>query len=319
MTNRKLYLGIDGGQSSTTALIGDEEGSVLGSGRGGPCNHVSAAEGRAKFLNAIGGCVSQACAEAGLDPASVTFEAVCGGFSGGPEDKEALLRELVPSKALKVTNDAVIALSGAHAGKPGVITIAGTGSISYARAADGRLSRAGGWGYIYGDEGGGFDLTRQALRAALRYEEGWGPPTALHGVLLQRTGARNANDLLHQFYASAFSRPEIAAMSQLVDDAARNGDPVAYGIVTNAAQQLAMITSAVRHQAFAPSESTAIAYIGGVFKSELLLERFRSVVELEDGNVVSPPLYGPATGALLEAYALAGLQPTLRNVPEFEK
>ena len=80
-----LFLGVDGGQSSTTALIGDENGRVAGFGRGGPCNHVRASEGRAKFLNAIGGCVRAALEQAGV--ARAEFEAACLGFSGGPADK----------------------------------------------------------------------------------------------------------------------------------------------------------------------------------------------------------------------------------------
>ena len=87
----KLYLGVDGGQSSTTALIGDEAGRVIGYGRGGPCNHVGAAEGRAKFEGAIRGCLARACGQAGIDYPGARFEAACLGFSGGPSDKEQVL------------------------------------------------------------------------------------------------------------------------------------------------------------------------------------------------------------------------------------
>src|SRR5438105_1868162 len=177
-------------------MIGDAEGRVLGTGTGGPCNHVGAAEGRTKFLTAIQGCVAAACSQAHLDPATVRFESACLGLSGGPEDKEAILREILPANQMLVTHDALIALSGATAGEPGIIVIAGTGSIAFGRNREGATARAGGWGYVFGDEGGGFDLTRQALRAALRLEEGWGVPTILREMLLAETGARDANDLL---------------------------------------------------------------------------------------------------------------------------
>jgi hypothetical protein len=121
----KLFLGVDGGQSSTTALIGDEAGRVVGFGRGGPCNHVGAAEGRAKFLNAIGGCLGEALKQAGAE--GPRFEGACLGFSGGPADKEALVRELLTAEHLFVTHDALIGQVGACAGEPGLITIAGTG------------------------------------------------------------------------------------------------------------------------------------------------------------------------------------------------
>jgi N-acetylglucosamine kinase-like BadF-type ATPase len=293
----RLFLGVDGGQSSTTAVIGDENGRILGSGRGGPCNHVYGPEGRPKFINAIGGCVGAASLDAGLDAAAATFEAACAGFSGGPADKRDLLAGIVRSGVLEVTTDAVIALCGATAGAPGIITIAGTGSISYGRNAGQKFARAGGWGYVFGDEGGGFDITRQALRA----------------------GSADANDLLHRFYTTDYQRPKIASLSKLVDRAAVEGDTVARNIMLNAAQQLATSTSAVRSQLFTEFEKASVAYIGGVFKSELVLERFRMLVELEDGNHVIRPRYEPAVGALIEAYRIAGLSPELSNVPSLEK
>ncbi len=310
-----LFLGIDGGQSGTTAVIGDDTGRVLGSGRGGPCNHVAASEGRAKFFNAIDGCLRHACDEAQLDPAGIVFEAVCAGFSGGSADKELYLRELVSARQYVVTIDALVALSGATGGEPGIITIAGTGSISYGRNAEREVARVGGWGYLFGDEGGGFDITRQALRAILRQDEGWGPATMLREILLAETGAADADDLLHRFYTPQFPRPMIASYSRLVDEAAQQGDAVARNILLNAAQQLATSTSAVRSQIFRMREAASVAPVGGLFRSQLLAERFRLLVELEDGNEVIQPKYGPGTGALIEAWRIAGITPALTNVP----
>jgi len=310
----QYFLGVDGGQSSTTAMIGDETGRVLGSGRGGPCNHVAAAEAHARFTAAIGGCVGKAREEAGLAE-GIEFEAACLGFSGGPADKDAIIAGMFAIRKRMVTNDALIALAGAHGGQPGVITIAGTGSISFGRNAAGKFARVGGWGYVYGDEGGGFDLTRQALRAALRMEEGWGPETVLRARLLEATGARDANDLLHKFYTPDFPRPRIAALSQLVDRAASEGDAVAADILTEAAQHLVGITLAARMQVFTPQETAPVAYVGGGFKSERLLDEFRKRLERGGNNLVAAPQFGPAAGALLEAYRLAGLAVPLANVP----
>jgi N-acetylglucosamine kinase-like BadF-type ATPase len=310
------YLGVDGGQSSTTAIIGDESGRILGLGRGGPCNHVGAAEGREKFTRAIKECVSKASAQAGCRP---KFEAACLGFSGGPEDKQAILAGMLDAGRLIVTTDALIALAGATAGEAGIITIAGTGSIAFGRNAAGKTARAGGWGYLFGDEGGGFDLTRQALRAALRFEEGWGPPTALRRALLDATGAPSADNLMRRFYTTEFSRPRIAGFSRLVDQAACEGDAVATSLLHFAAQELAAITAAVHRQLFQPQEPARVAYIGGVFRSVILFERYRMLVELEDGNTCQSPVYGPAAGALIEAYRAVGLIPTLTGAPEAEK
>ena len=315
----KYFLGIDGGQSSTTALIGDVEGGVIGYGRGGPCNHVKTGDGRAKFTNAISGCVRTACEQAGLDYEAVRFEAACAGFSGGPADKEQLLREMLRADEWLITHDGLIALAGATAGEPGIITIAGTGQLSFGRNGAGRTARAGGWGYVFGDEGGGFDLTRQALRAALRQHEGWGERTMLHDRLLAETEARDANDLLHRFYTTDWPRPKIAGLSKLVDEVAREGDAVAVGILMQAAQALAGYTTAVRGQLFGEKERAYVAPIGGVWHSEMLRDRFRTLVELTDGNVVGEAKLGPAAGALLEAFRLAGIRADVTRWPEFTK
>ena len=305
----EYFLGVDGGQSSTYALIGDRTGRVLGWGRSGPSNHVAESEGRAKFTSAILGCLSAACAEAGLDTASIRFAACCLGFSGGPADKEGILREILASDRTLVTHDALIALSGATAGEPGLITIAGTGSIAFGRNAGGKTARAGGWGYIFGDEGGGFYIARQALRAALRFEEGWSAPTSLRSLLLAATGASDANELLHRFYTPEFSRPRIAGFAKLVDEAAENGDGIAREILVDAAEKLAALAGAVRKQLFNEVEPVRLAYIGGVFRSRVVLEHFREL------TAATPPIYGPAAGALLEAYRSAGVECTLTNVP----
>ncbi len=313
------FLGVDGGQSSTTALIGDDGGRIVGYGRGGPCNHAAAAPGRARFTAAIRSCLSQACAQAGLDPNSVRFASACLGFSGGPADKQDILNEILRCDRMTVTHDALIALAGATGGAPGLIVIAGTGSIAFGRNAAGTTARAGGWGYLFGDEGGAFDIVRQALRAALRFEEGWGPPTSLRQVFLDATSAGNINDALHCFYTADFPRDRIAGIAPAVNEAAVNGDQVAIGILEAAAQALAMLASAVRRQLFPPGAAARASYIGGAFRSAPLLERFRFLTQLEEGNTVAPPLYDPAAGALLEAYAAAEMRVALSNAPGVEK
>jgi N-acetylglucosamine kinase-like BadF-type ATPase len=306
----KLFLGVDGGQSGTTAVIGDEAGRILGTGEAGPCNHATAAEGRAKLERAVAGSVAAACAEAGCDAASATFEAACFGMSGGPEDKQAILAAILRARKLVVTTDAVAALAGATATGQGIIVIAGTGSIAFGRNAEGRSARAGGWGYVFGDEGGAFDIARQALRAALRMEEGWGPPTRLRGRLLEATASRDANGMLHLFYTPDWPRSRVATLAPAVDAAAAEADAVALRILNNAAQELALLAAGVRNQLWKPDDAVELAYIGGVFQSGIVLERFRLLAEMDGKTRCGPPLYGPAEGALREAYRAAGL-----NVP----
>ncbi|MCL4784834.1 MAG: ATPase [Bryobacterales bacterium] len=306
-----LYLGVDGGQSSTTALIADEAGRVLGRGTGGPCNHVGKAEGRARFQGAMEQCLNEAATQAALDRQTLAFRGVCMGFSGGAEDKETYLRETVRAENYLLTTDAWIALTGATGGAPGLMTISGTGSIALGRNAAGRTQRVGGWGYIFGDEGGGFDIVRQALRAALREEEGWGPETALRAKLLDASYAPDINTLLHWFYTDDWPRARVASLARLVDEAAREGDACSVEILHNAAQQLATMAAVVRESLFAPGEPAAASYVGGVFHSEILRNRYRMLVELEEGNCFAAPVYGPAEGALIEALRADGISATL--------
>ena len=168
---------------------------------------------------------------------------------------------------------------------------------------------------MFGDEGGAFDIVRQAVRAALRKEEGWGHTTTLREALLEATGASDMNDLLHRFYTPAYPRPRIASYAALVDEAARNGDGAAREILQSAAQSLATYVAAVRRQLFHRGELARTSYIGGVFRSEFVRERFATLVQLESDAPVHPPAMGPAAGALIEAYRLAGTKVLPSNAP----
>lgn len=314
----RLYLGIDGGQSSTTALIADESGRIIGEGRGGPCNHVAAAERQTKFLRIITACIAEACQQAERDASTVSFAAACFGFSGGARDKEPSLRQLVRSAAYKFTHDAEIALTGALAGDPGIIVIAGTGSMAFGRNATAATARAGGWGYLFGDEGGAFDLARRALRAALQFEEGWGEPTNLRNLFLQAAGAPDANTLMHRFY-NHFDHAAIASLAPLVTRSAEQGDQIAVGIIDEACRALVRFVQGVHRHLFPAGESVPVAYIGGAFRSALLRDTFAREIQHTLGCHVRQPLFGPAAGALIEALRLDDNPVRLAGVPEFEK
>ena len=307
----EYFLGVDGGQSSTVAVIGDATGRIVGWATSGPCNHVASSEARAKFLGVMRECLSHAAARAGIDLTTTRFRAACLGMSGGPEDKAALLHELIRAEHLIVTHDGRIALAGAMNGGPGVIVIAGTGSLAYGENERGEGARAGGWGYIFGDEGGGFDIVRQALRAMLREHEGWGPRTALTPALLESTETADANQALHRLYTPEWPRSRAATLAQVVSRIAEEGDPVAVEILQGAAHSLAILAASVRRQLWGESAASRVAcrvaWIGGVFSSPIVLERFRMLAELEGNVTAAPPMHSPAIGALLLACRSAGL------------
>jgi N-acetylglucosamine kinase-like BadF-type ATPase len=303
----EYFLGVDGGQSGTTAIIGDENGRVLGVGRAGPANNPGDFEAPAKFVAAITEALHAACTRAALHPESVRFSAAALGLSGGPEGKDAVLRRIVPADRLLVTEDALIALSGALGGKPGIVVIAGTGSIAFGRTTQGRTARAGGWGYMFGDEGGAFWIAREAIRAALRLEEGWGLPTALRAMLLDSTHARSMNELMHRLYTVEFPRARAASLAVLVNIAAESGDPIARQILNAAARELVTVALAVRDQLFGAGQIVLCSHAGGVFQSRTVTNSFCTEIGRHPGLQLFAPRHDPAFGALLEAYRAAGL------------
>jgi N-acetylglucosamine kinase-like BadF-type ATPase len=308
----EYFLGVDGGQSSTVAAIGDGHGRIVGWATAGPCNHVAADVARAKFVRVMSACVSHAAKNAGICLNEIRFRAACLGMSGGPEDKASLLGEVIRADHMIVTHDARIALAGAMSGAAGTIVIAGTGSIAYGENEQGESARAGGWGYVFGDEGGGFDIARQALRAILREHEAWGPRTALTPALLEAVEAKDANDALHRFYTPEWPRSRVAGLARIVNRVAEEGDPVAVGVLNGAAQNLASLAVSVQRQLWAEDVESRVAWVGGVFGSEILRERFRALVEMDENARVAAPLHSPAVGALLLAWRSAGVM----GVPE---
>jgi N-acetylglucosamine kinase-like BadF-type ATPase len=250
----ELFLGVDGGQTGTTAVIGDAAGRVLGMGSGGPCSYVNAAGGSERFAAAMRDCLSAACRAANSDFGELHFASAVLGFSGGPVGREPILKTLFRAERLVLVSDVEVAHSGALGGAPGIITIAGTGSASFGRNAQGESLRTGGWGPLIGDEGAALDLTRQALRAALRAKEKWGPDTVLHDWLLEATGIPDVHDLVRAFYTAEFPASRIASYAGLVEKAASQGDTVACQILRKGAECLCELTVAVRAYLFSPEE-----------------------------------------------------------------
>ena len=163
------YLGIDGGGTKTRCVLADET-TVLATAMSGGSNIVRVGEEHAR--EALRTVIHQVCASAKVSPDQV--HAICIGAAGAARPEIAakirsVLAELVPHNApnIEVVGDAAIALEAAFGAGPGVIAIAGTGSIVYGRDAAGRIARAGGWGFAISDEGSGHWIGRRAISAIL--------------------------------------------------------------------------------------------------------------------------------------------------------
>lgn len=220
----ELLLGVDGGGSKTVALLAGRAGQLLGRGRAGASNYhsVGAEHACAELRRAIASA---------FDAARIVPRppaAICLGLAGvdRPEDR-ALFQNWAahewPGIPVIVVADAELVL---HAGTPegrGVAIIAGAGSIVYGRSRAGKLARAGGWGYLLGDEGSGYAVGLAALRAVARAADGRGPPTMLTDLILGRWSLPAPQTLIRRVYAPETSRAEIAALADLVVRAASRG------------------------------------------------------------------------------------------------
>jgi len=156
-----LFAGIDGGQSSTVAVVGDERGRILGRGTAGPADEIGASKESTRLRDALQGALEAACADAGLAQES-RFDAIVAGVSGYDGHVYGKMPAL-PSQRVVLVHDTPIAHAGALAGHPGVVIIAGTGSVVFGRDESGRSWTLGGWGFLFGDEGSAFSIVRDAL------------------------------------------------------------------------------------------------------------------------------------------------------------
>ncbi len=259
------YLGVDGGGSHTVALLAAADGSVLGRGEGGPSNLQ--AVGPEGALRALDEAVSAAFGAAGLRRGPVA--SACLGLAGaGREEDRRLVRDWAGRVGLAgrvdVRSDAALLLAAGTLDGWGLAVVAGTGSIAFGQAPDGGTARAGGWGYLLGDEGSGSALALAALRAAVRAGDGRGPPTALLPRFLERLGLAQAQDLVGCLYGGGWDRAALAALAPLVLATAEVGDGVAGGLVDDAARELAVAAAAVVRRLALDPAGVPVALAGGL-------------------------------------------------------
>lgn len=232
-----VFAGIDGGGTRTTLALADDDGRELGR-RVGPAGLVDPRQ-PAATADMLAALVREALAEAGVDEKPV---ALCAGLAGVGNEKErreveaALAASGVAGRVCIVT-DGEIALEGALGGVPGILLIAGTGSVGYARGAGGRVERCGGWGMIVGDEGSAWSLGRNGLAAALRAADGRGPQTRLLPHLLALLELAGPEAIPP--WVGRAEKAAVAALATHVIDLAQAGDAVAGELVTREAGELA--------------------------------------------------------------------------------
>jgi N-acetylglucosamine kinase-like BadF-type ATPase len=293
-----IFLGIDGGGSKTSCLIGDET-SVLGTGTGAASNVVRVGEAQARESLAF--AIRQACTVAGLDPSQIG--GVCVGLAGAarPEIGELVKRivsELVPGK-VTVVGDNVIALEAAFGDGPGVIVIAGTGSIAYGRNAEGQTARAGGWGFAISDEGSGHWIGRAAVAAAIgARDEDPGQNVPLIEILLKSWRLEAIEQLVPA--ANATPPPDFAALFPSVLLLADAGDRIGRDVLSQAGAHLAALAGTLLRRLFPNLGAVPVAMSGGVFASSALVRQvfYNTLSSTHPNAALNPNVIEPVRGAL---------------------
>jgi N-acetylglucosamine kinase-like BadF-type ATPase len=303
-----IFLGIDGGGSKTSCLLGDEE-SVLGSGVSAGSNVVRVGEVEAKKAIAEG--IREACNAAKITPSQI--DRTCIGVAGAarPEISELVRRMVteIVSGEIEVVGDMVVAMEAAFDAGPGVIVIAGTGSIAYGRNAKGETARAGGWGFAVSDEGSGHWIGQSAVASALRAQDEAASPTLLKAILAAWQLQTHGQLVLA---ANATPPPNFAALFPAVLFAAESGDALAIGILNRAGSELADLASVVVRRIFQGAEAIPVAMSGGVFgNSALVRQVFYNRLRAEgSGIVLHEAVIEPVQGALELARANHGIRRT---------
>jgi glucosamine kinase len=297
------YLGIDGGGTKTTCAVGDDS-RLLATATAGASNIVRVGESQAR--ESLRQAVKQACAAAGIAPEQVAR--VCVGGSGAARPQlAALIREFLAEilpMPIDVVGDMQIALEAAFDSGPGVIVIAGTGSIAYGRDRQGRTVRAGGWGFAIGDEGSAHWIGRSAVSAILRasdlVDETSGPPThesLLTAAVLKAWGVTSLADLARA--ANSIPPPDFAALFPAV---AASEDDLATQVLTEAGRELARVAEVVMRRLFAKDEtpSVPVAMTGGVFRHAPRVREvfYNELRTLDPRAEIYPHIVEPVEGAL---------------------
>jgi N-acetylglucosamine kinase-like BadF-type ATPase len=300
------YLGIDGGGTKTRCLLGDET-VVLAKSMAGGSNVVRLGETPAR--EALHAAMRQACAAAEIAPDQI--RAVCIGAAGAAHPEIAakihhIIAELISEKGstnIEVVGDSVIALEAAFGEGPGVIAIAGTGSITYGRDANGHTARAGGWGFAVSDEGSGHWIGRRAISAVMAAHD-HRLETALTAMVLEVWKLGTIDDLVVQ--ANSSPPPDFPRLFPIVLRAAEGGDANARNLLADAGTKLAALATIVLRRLALPHATVdplSVAITGSVFRqSREVREVFYNTLQTTfPGIDVRQDPVDPVEGALARA------------------
>jgi N-acetylglucosamine kinase-like BadF-type ATPase len=262
--------------------------------------------GHAAVAKRAASLVREAMAAAG---ASGPATALCCGLTGaGRERERAAIEEALHTenlaRAVRVVTDAEVARFDAFGMEPGILLIAGTGSIALAHGPSGTTARAGGWGRVLGDEGSAWAIGLHALVAVLRAHDGRGPPTALHDALLDMARVEPPESLVR--WVERAGKSGVAALAPRVVELAGQ-DAVAASIVDQAVRDLALHVRALAGRVGPWPGAIPVGLAGGLLATgRPLRDRVAaSIGELVSGSRVLDRDIDGARGAAAIAHTLA--------------
>lgn len=295
------YLGIDGGGSKTAALAGDDR-AELGRAEGPSCKIQSVGDSAARA--ALQDVMARVCGAAGF--AARDLRNICIGVSGAsnPDIAERMRRFIteIATPAVEVVGDNVIALEAAFGRGPGVIVVAGTGSIAYGRNEEGKEARAGGFGPVISDEGSGTWIGKRAVYEVARSGNLLG---AMARSIAKAWYSANVADIVSR--ANKIPPPDFAALFPNVLAACEANDQQACEVLHQAGRELARLAAEVVAELWSPPEPVIqVGLVGGVFaNSEAVRDSFVEFLRTRHPSVtVNKGTVEPVRGALARARRL---------------
>ncbi|MDD4278144.1 MAG: BadF/BadG/BcrA/BcrD ATPase family protein [Candidatus Sumerlaeales bacterium] len=305
----EFVIGVDGGGTKTRGAIAPLDGDILAQDEVGSTNYnaypLETVRENLKsligsLLEKVGGTVTD-------------VKAIVLGLSGcdRPEDKPVfinLIKEILPVASCLPVNDAIVALYGGLGSAHGIQVIAGTGSVAYGFDGPDKSRRCGGWGNILGDEGSGWAIGIDALRAIIQAHDEISPKTLITDKVLAALDLPNPQALLGWLRGNNNNKSQIAALSRHVFDAAAEKDEVALAIMKKEATEIAKQAAHVGKMLFGKDRKDYRIVVGGgnLRGNQMYFEMFKAVLaQLLPGIDVVYPAKEPVEGAVLYAQSIA--------------
>jgi len=307
-------IGIDGGGTKTQVVLADRDGNVVTNKVYGSTNpNAVSKEALMEIFNQVFQDIE------GEVPNSLQYvTSVFAGIAGAGTTESALhiADILTPyfsqETTIKVEPDSINALYSGTFGKPGIVQISGTGSITYGINRNQEQGRVGGWGYLLGDEGSGYDVGKKGIQAVLQFVDGRGPNTLLLEMLFDLYNVRTGRELIDKIYHSDSPKLEISRLSKLVFKAFEKKDAVAVSILREVAKQIAQSIITLDQKLFTEEEKVAVILCGGLFANSSILSTLLqdALIDYPKRMSLVTPEFPPVVGSLVGAYLQIGIDVT---------